>query len=273
MKPKPVRCIVILSDIHAGSTKAILPPNFKTLEGQPVGQSAIQQWLWAGWEAAHSWLSGIVPPKQYALVLNGDLTEGNHHGTKEIWSPEAGDHSKAATEILAPVARRAARTFVVRGTECHTASHEISVASRIGAEVNPEHDQPYWDRLTIDLCGKRVSVRHHFPATSRSYLEASQHSIQLGNAIVEAVRAGERPPNIIVGAHRHRPGHWSDGQCMSVVTGAWQVLTRHGFKVVPDGRPCPRIYVLDWREKRDGELPEVHYFSPTAPEPASVTLS
>jgi hypothetical protein len=272
MKRNPLRVLVVISDIHAGSTKAILPPNFKTLEGQPIGQSAGQEWLWAGWVEFKRWLSGIVNPKEYAVVLNGDLIEGNHHGTKEIWSPETGDHAKAAIEILAPVARRAAKTFVIRGTECHVGSSEISIARTIGAEVNPESQQPFWDRLTLDMCGVRLSVRHHFPATSRVHLEASQHSIQIGNAILEAVRAKEVPPRVIIGAHRHRPGHWDDGVNMSVVTGAWQTLTRFGFKVVPDGRPCPRVYVLDWREKEDGELPEVHSFTVTAPEAPSVSI-
>lgn len=272
MKKRSPRVLVIISDIHAGSTKAILPPDFVTLEGQPIGQSASQEWLWAGWVEFKQWLSGIVNPKEYAVVLNGDLIEGNHHGTKEIWSPETGDHAKAAIEILAPVARRAAKTFVVRGTECHVGSAEISIARTLGAEINPEVQQPYWDRLSLDMCGVRVSIRHHFPTTSRVHLEASQHSIQMGNAILEAVRVGETPPRILIGAHRHRPGHWDDGQNMTIVTGAWQTLTRFGFKVVPDGRPCPRVYVLDWRDKEDGELPVVHSFTVKAPEAPAVSI-
>lgn len=267
-----IRQLVVVSDIHAGSTKAILPPGFETLERQPVGQSPLQEWFWQSWVEANEWINEKTDIEDYALVLNGDLTEGNHHGTKEIWSPEVGDHSKAAVEILHATASRAKKVFVVRGTECHTASHEISVAHRIGAETNPEFKQPFWDRLTLNIAGLPISVRHHFPATSRVHLEASQHSIQLNNAILEAHRAGEIPPRIIIGAHRHRPGHWSDGRNMSIVTGAWQALTRHGYKVVPDGRPAPRIYHLDWRNRDDGELPDVNWIQPTAPAEAIVSL-
>ena len=42
------------------------------------------------------------------------------------------------------------------------------------------------------------------------------------------------------------------------VTGGWQFLTRYGRKVVPDSIPRPSGLVLDWRRRRDGELPEVH---------------
>lgn len=267
-----IRQLAIISDIHCGSTKALIPPNFQTLEGNPIGQSAIQQWLWECWNIGQDWLREQTQFDPYALIMNGDLTEGNHHGTKEIWSPEVGDHSKAAAEILEPCAARAAKTYVIRGTECHTASHEISVAKRIGAEVNPEHNQPFWDRLSMEVAGTAISIRHHFPATSRVYLEASQHSIQLGNAQLEALRAGETPPKIIIGAHRHRTGHYSDDHGLSIVTGAWQVLTRHGFKVVPDGRPCPSIYLLDWRNREDGELPEVKRIKFDAPKPNVVSI-
>ena len=272
MIPK-IEQLAVISDIHCGSIKAILPPNFETLEAQPIGQSSIQKWLWDGFQGSRAWLKEKAAGDPLAKIINGDVTEGNHHGTKEIWSPEVGDHSKAAFEVLAPwVSDTEGPSFMVRGTECHTASHEISVAKKLGCETNPEHGQPYWDRLTLDICGKRVSVRHHFPATSRVHLEASQYSIQLGNAILEAHRAGKRPPDIIIGAHRHRPGHWSDGSGMVVVTGAWQVLTRHGFKVVPDGEPAPRIYHLDWRKVGPGKLPEVSWFGIKAPEAGAVSL-
>jgi hypothetical protein len=268
-----IKQIAFISDIHAGSTKAILPPNFQTLEGQPIGQSSLQRWLWEGWTAGRQWLQAKAGPDPLAKVLNGDVTEGNHHGTKEIWSPEVGDHSKAAVETLEPlVDDTPGPVFMVRGTECHTASHEISVGRRLGCELNPEHGEPYWDRLTLDICGKRISVRHHFPATSRVHLEASQYSIQFGNAVLEANRMGERTPDIIVGAHRHRPGHWSDGHGMTIVTGAWQVLTRHGYKVVPDGRPNPRIYHLDFRNVEPGALPFISWFTVKAPEPPAVSL-
>ena len=268
--PNDIRQLAIISDIHAGSTRALLPPDFVTLAGQPIGQSDFQKWLWSAWLAGHDWLNKLTGADPYALVLNGDLTEGNHHHTKEIVSPENADHSKAAVELLESVAARADKTYVVLGTECHTGIHELGIAKQIGAEINPESGQPFWDRLALKIAGVQISVRHHFPATSRSYLEASQHSIQMGNAIVEATRAGEVPPRILIGAHRHRTGHFSDGKSLSVVTRAWQGLTRHGFKVVPDGRPCPSIYLLDWRNRADEQLPEVHYI--TFDAPASPTI-
>lgn len=259
MKHDRIRAIAVISDPHFGSLWSLLQPGFLTEKGQPVGRTKLAEWFWECWEIGHSWLSSVVDPLEYAFVFNGDLIEGNHHRTDEIWSVSPRDHAKAAKEALGPVARRAAKRFVVTGTECHVGNAETSIASDLGAEVNPEFRQPYWHRLSLSICGLRVSVRHHFPATSRAYLEGSQHSIQMGNATVEAVRAGDRAPDVVIGAHRHRTGHFCDGNRLTVVTGAWQGLTRHGFKVVPDGRPCPSIYILDWRDRNDGDMPAVHF--------------
>jgi hypothetical protein len=271
-KDKGLRGLVIISDIHAGSTEALLHPGFLTEKAQPVGQTPIARWMWECWGFANTWLAGVFDPKEYALIVNGDCIEGNHHCTDEIWSVNPRDHAKCAVELLEPLAKRAAKTFMVKGTEIHVGDQENSIGHKIGAEVNPEHGQPFWQRLALDICGVRVSVRHHFPATTRSYLEGSQHSIQLGNATVEAVRAGDRAPQILIGAHRHRTGHFCDGNRLTVVTGAWQGITKHVWKIAPDARPCPSIYALDWRDKGDGELPAVHFRIFNPPTGGSVSV-
>lgn len=271
-EPKSIRALAIISDLHVGSDEAILQPDFLTEKAQPIGRTPISSWLYDCWLDAHVWLNALLPAKEYALIVNGDCIEGNHHRTNEIWSPDPRNHVKAAKELLKPVADRAGKVYMVKGTDCHVGGSENSIGDYLGAQINPEHGQPNWQHLRLDACGNRVSVRHHFPATSRSYLEASQHSIQLGNAVNEAVRSGGVAPSILVGAHRHRTGHFCDGNRLTVVTGAWQALTVHGFKVVPDGVVCPSMYVLDWRGVPDGQLPVVHFRRYNPPQPAAVNL-
>ena len=155
---KKLRALVIISDLHIGSTCALLQPDFVTEKAQPVGQTPISAWFWECWERGHKWLSGVVDPKEYGLVLNGDCIEGNHHRTDEIWSVNPRDHAKAAKEIIGPVARRAAKTFMVLGTKCHTGLSEISIAAELRAEVNQEFKQPFWERLAINIAGTPVTV-------------------------------------------------------------------------------------------------------------------
>jgi len=114
------------------------------------------------------------------------------------------------------------------------------------------------DKWLIEVHGCLVDVAHHTGVTSRAYLEASAMSINLGNARVNYSRCGQRVPQVFLRGHRHCGGYFSDGAGMYAITGAWQSLTRHGYKVVTDSLPRPTMMVLDWRGKPAGALPMVH---------------
>lgn len=266
------RVLVVISDLHVGSKVAIMPRGFVDDSQTPVGLNPLQEWFHQCWDDASTWLSDTLNGDEFGLVINGDVIEGNHHRTLEIWSPDAANHAAAAIQLLRPLARKAQKVWMVRGTECHVGNLEEYVAKEIGAVKNDAAKTFYWDRLALDCCGVRVAAKHHFPCTSRAYLEAGAHSIMMANAQIEAMRAGDTPPRIALSAHRHRTGAWSDGYSLSIVTGAWQALTRHGFKVVPDGRPCPSVYVMDWRNRDDGQLPEVHSRQYSPPPAKAETL-
>jgi hypothetical protein len=80
----------------------------------------------------------------------------------------------------------------------------------------------------------------------------------LGNLSHARARAKKPVPSVMVRAHRHRHGIWEDGNQMSVITGAWQGLTRYGYKVVPDAIPQPSAVIFDARNQEKGELPITH---------------
>jgi hypothetical protein len=114
------------------------------------------------------------------------------------------------------------------------------------------------DKWLLKINGCLVDAAHHMGVTSRAYLEAGAMSIQMGNARLNYLRAGQPVPKVFLRAHRHCGGHFSDGQGLFAVTGAFQFLTRHGHKIVTDSIPRPSMLVLDWRNKEPGELPQVH---------------
>jgi hypothetical protein len=274
---KSPRVLALFSDIHAGSTVALMPPGMTTLEGNEIGLNPKQKWLWECWQRAHAFLAKFVGDDCYNLIFNGDLTEGVHHGARQTISTENGDHMDPAIKLLLPVVAKArangGKAYVVKGTECHTGQLEGSIAKAIGAEKNTETGQHVWDVLQFEACGLRCRAQHHFPATGRSYLESSQYSIQMGNEIIEAHRNGETITRILIGAHRHRGGHFTDGKSLVIVTPPWQCLTRFGFKVVPSARARPGFVILDWRQREDGELPDVHLKDYETPPPAIVSMS
>lgn len=252
------KLIVLLSDLHVGSTVGLWPPDFTSNEGNPIGQNKFQQWLWECWCDAMKWTDKIVGKDPFEVVLNGDLVDGIHHRTLQVMTPDVGDQSEAVRQVLDPLAKRAAKLHVVKGTEVHTRNDEVRLGAHLGASKCRATGQSAHDSLDLECSGILYNFAHHISATARSYLEASAHSIALGNISHSRARSGKPVPRIICRGHRHRHGIWDDGNQMSCITGAWQGLTRFGYKVVPDAVPQPSIIIFDHRQTDKGELPIVH---------------
>lgn len=274
MKPKRrgPRLLVVASDIHAGSTVAILPPVVTLAEGQEVHANPLQAWFWQCWKHALGWVGQVAGNDEFGLILNGDLIEGDHHRTDQIIGKNLGDHLAAAEEILRPLAGRASKIYITRGTECHVGDIEVALGKIFGAEVNPDTGRQVFDRLTLDVCGVRLVARHHVSTTSRPWLESNGLGMELASEQLHASRNGEPMPRILCVAHRHVGGHVTTGEGICIATPAWQGLTRHGHKVVGAARCKPGLYILDWRGVPDGELPQIHRRIYEAPHAQPVTL-
>ena len=255
---KRLRLLAIVSDIHSGSTVALMPPTLELGGGNTVVASELQRWFWDCWQDATDWMVKLADTDPFGLVLNGDLIEGNHHRTTEIISPSISDHVECAAKVLEPLTKRAAKVYVTEGTECHVGDTEAALGERLLAEKCPESGRRVFKRLTMDICGVRLVARHHVTTTSRPWLESNGLGMELGSEQLNAVRNGETMPKILCVAHRHVGGHIQTGDGLCIATPAWQGLTRHGNKVVPASRCKPGIYVLDWRGVPDGHLPIVH---------------
>lgn len=264
--------IIVISDIHCGSTVGLLPPKFQTLEGQKVDQNVIQQWLWKCWLEANKWIIDLAKGQPFALIVNGDAIEGNHHRTTQIISPDIGDHVEAAIHTLRPLVAKAAKTFFVKGTDCHVGNTEIVLGKALKTEIDRETGQPAWDRLVLDVNGVRCVFRHHIGTTTRRGLAATQLSMQLAEEQVEAANAGETIPRVLCCAHRHKFGYYEDNNGLCLVTPPWQGLTRFGHKVVSQARTNPGVVALDFRGKKRGQLPAHYALTFDAPAPAAVEL-
>jgi hypothetical protein len=212
-----------------------MPPDSEIIGGNTLGfgNNHHQRWLWECWQDALAEVEGTALGDPFCLLVNGDATEGIHHRSPEV----------VASLI------------------------EHDVESYLARLLNAE-DGKARDKWLIEIGGCLVDAAHHIGATSRTYLEASLLSIVLGNARLNAVRAGHPPAQVFLRAHRHCGGVYSDGSGMMCVTGGWQFLTRHGHKVVGDAIPRPSVLILDWRGKPEGALPTPHhiYFNPPAPQ-------
>ena len=270
---KPIKRIVICSDLHIGSTKGLLQPGFTTLEGNKVSLNAMQEWLWLCWKKANSFIDEQVGDQPFAFVVNGDIIEGIHHGTKEIWSPEVTDQRNAAVEILKPIVAKAAASFIVRGTDCHTQNSESGIGSQLGCVKDEETGLHAFDRLVLELNGVRHVFRHHIGTSARRGLAGTQLSANLAEEQVEAANNGEKIPRVVVCSHRHKFGLYQDTNGLLVVTPPFQGLTRFGHKVVSQARTNPGVVILSYENKQFGELPSVIEKTFKTPEAKTIELS
>jgi len=276
---KPIKAILTVADIHAGSVRALLPPGFVTVNENEIVQNRMQQELWEQWEDFNRWVEETMNGDGFALVINGDAVEGVHHKTTEIISSDSGDHLKAAIEILEPLARKAEAVFVVAGTECHTHNQEQTLAKVLRAKpdlyagVDAKGEPRSWahQRLTIDFNGLRLVWRHHIGTSIRRGLAATQLSINLAEEQLEAVNNGEIMPNVVCCAHRHVFGSYENDNGIIIVSPPWQGLTRFGHKVVSQSRTKSGGFLLDFRGKSKGELPDVRKRLYESPRPCAWT--
>jgi hypothetical protein len=260
-----------LGDIHAGSKSGLLPDDFHDGDGNGHKQNAIQQFLWQCWRDLNdNWIPNIIGADPFALVIKGDIIEGCHHGSKEVITNDPQDHFEAAAELLEPLAAKAAAVYIIEGTECHTGNAERGMSRRLNAIKDPDTKKWAWPRLSLTIGGVRCIFQHHIGVTSRAWLEASALSIHLANEQIEAVRNGETMPRMLSCAHRHRYGEYRDASGLCCVTPPWQMLTRHGHKVVPSARTRPGALIHEF--KGDGTLPITHVQTYRPPEPKGATL-
>ncbi len=261
------KILVITSDTHCGSVVGLAPPRTETESGNVIdfGKNVHQEWLWEKWNEGRKRVKEIIGKDKADFLLNGDATEGVHHRNEaSLIAALIETHVNMAFECLLPWKKTCGgNIFVVKGTECHTLEMESLLASKLGAVSGKAKDK--W---LIRMNGCLIDAAHHMPTTGRAYLEASAMSIMMGNARLNYLRSNQEVPSVFLRGHRHCGGYFSDGAGLYGVTGAFQFLSRHGFKVVTDSIPRPSVLVLDWRDKRNGELPDVHdiHFNPPQPE-------
>ena len=257
MKAK-TKLLVILSDLHVGSSIGLWPPGFVSTEGFSIGQNKFQYGMWQHWQACQKWIAKITGGNEYELLLNGDLVEGIHHRSLQVMSPDVADQVTAAVSVLGPIAQKSKSVYLTKGTECHTGNLELHIGKEIGATVDKSTGHYAFDRLELDFNGVIFSASHHCSSASKPWLESGEYSKFISAEIIEAGRCKRAIPQIVAKAHRHVGGVFDDGTSIGVVTGAWQGLTRHGNKVVSHAIPRSSCVILDFRLSEKGDLPTVH---------------
>jgi len=237
-------CVLLASDTHCGSTIGLCPPEgVRTDDGQEIRPSKVQEWLWECWTDVHQRYDAIARDAKAEkwVILNGDLVDGDHHGTAQIMSRHPDAQAYIARETFAVTrALKPKRLFVVRGTEVHTGtsgSAEESLAHYLGAERDPE--TRLWSRwhLRLRVHGKLFDVQHHGKGLGRL-----PHTKQNGaNSLAWRVfqTCAERnlePPALVVRSHLHQfaDSYGANRRTRGLFLPSFQLKTAYVHRVAAD---------------------------------------
>lgn len=275
-KNKDCRLLVLLSDLHVGASTGLLPPNFINFEGNEVKQNEYQKWLWECWLDCWKWQKEVCGKDSWAVALNGDLIDGNHHLTREIFSPDVSDHVGGSIELLVDTLKPATAVFITEGTNVHTQNSEHGIASVLAWNgvkvVKPNGKKGAWPTLDLVVAGTRVSIDHHVSSALQASTESGAFSRVLADMRTRRSRAKWSDPTFIVRSHRHQYGYFSDGYGGMVILPPWQGLSRFVHRVAPGAVPQCGMVICDWRNVPDGEPPVVHTRLHTTKQPPAVYL-
>lgn len=246
-----VNNLILVGDTHIGCQMALCPPGGARLDGGGLYMPTPWQLsLWEHWEAFWGeWVPRVTRGEPYAVCHMGDVIDYIHHGAVTQWSHSITDQERAAEEILTPVVKACGgRYYQLRGTEAHSgpsSQSEESLAKAIGAIPNSAGQfarHELWKFVGSDRLKRRralVHLAHHIGTTGRTHYETSAPMAELAEAYTEAGRWGDRPPDVVVRAHRHRalkigiPS--KDGEAISLITPGWQGKTPFVYRI-PGGR-------------------------------------
>jgi hypothetical protein len=238
--------IAVTSDLHCGGTTALCPPRIELDDGGAYEASRAQCWLWSLWGEFWEWAARIRDREQAALwgEWNGDITDGNHHGTTQILSgnPTAQAHVVDAC-MAVPLSLGLERLFFVRGTEAHvgtSAAYEERIARGMEKDGRPVVGDPdtgtaSWWHLRAEVEGVPLDFAHHGRMGQRPWTRPNVTANLAAEIFYEHARDGVPHPHLAVRSHLHRYMDTYDQHPVRVVqTPAWQLATSYIHRIAPE---------------------------------------
>lgn len=252
---KTPSCWVHVSDLHGGCQMGLCPlRGVRMDDGGRYKPNRIQRKIWAFWrEFWDRWVPMVCNQQPFGVTVVGDLVDGVHHNSCTQWSHNLADQARCAYEILAPIRDKAnGHLRILRGTEAHggkSGQEEERIAEKLGAIPGTDGQYATWDLWynIRDPHGKSVALvhcLHHIGTTGSNAYEATAVHKELVEEFAEAARWGERRPDYIIRAHRHRHLHdeiavgGKQGRAHAIILPGWQAKTAFAWRI-PGGRLAP----------------------------------
>lgn len=204
------RIIVIMADMHSGSSLGLLTPNTVLIDdaGAPwvPNLGATQAtFLWPSYETALLEVLSLADGDPITLIHNGDICQGDRHGP--LISPLLADQVTIALANLEPwfTLGHIERLYLLNGTEAHDYSGG-SAERMVGKALAERVDVRYCAHLLLDVGQQEIDIAHHGPHPGRrKWLEGNIARFYLRDRMLGEIGRGRTPPALYVRAHRHQP--------------------------------------------------------------------
>ena len=238
-----VNNLVVISDTHCGDQLALCPPKVRKTHGGYYCHSRFQEAIWNCWnEFWTEWVPRVTRGEKFAVLFNGDMVEGVHHGASHPITNNKADQANIAYEALSPVVELAeGRLYYVSGSRAHAGEageDEEKLAERLCA-IKDESGCSSRYELFIGVGDCLVHASHHIGVTGSQAYEATAPSKEYNEFCAESARWGRVAPDVVVRSHRHRHSEvrfpTSRGYGIIFVTSSWQLKTPFLFRT-PGGR-------------------------------------
>lgn len=230
--------IVVVSDLHAGSTVGLCPPEFELEDGGIYKANKFQGWLWNNWIdfCAHI-------PNGAIVVINGDWTQGVNQKDIQIVTASIKDMRRIGVAVVQPLIERASQIYVIRGTEFHGGIGEQDTEA-MAEMINAERELSTGQFSRWELWLKHGLLFHfaHHIAVSGSPIALAN---ELRLAKLNSVDHGTPIPDVIVRSHVHAFNKYSDGKRWVYTTPAWQLRTAYIMKKRPLAVACVGGLIFD----------------------------
>jgi hypothetical protein len=231
--------ILVLSDLHVGSTVALCKPSNQLDDGGTYLASAGQHWLYRSWEDMTERVRRNRRGDLY-IVVNGDAVEGDlKRRSAQLISRNPATVNAIAADLLDPLARTAQGIFFIRGTAAHvgqSASLEEQLAADLDAVKCPDTGRYSWWHLPLEVDGLLISIAHH-PGIGVSKNPAQWFGgiDRLAERVVSTcANQRRRIPDLVIRSHNHTHRDSRDHyRTRAITTPAWTLATEHIHRIEP----------------------------------------
>ena len=240
--------VALVGDLHINSTVG-LPPGltWPKDDGGTYHASKTQRWILEAWLDYWS----IIDAKQKEhdaelfVIVNGEVTDGDHHDTRQIITRMESEWLAMGAKILDPVAQRTKpeNLFILRGTEAHSGksgSWDEAIAKDLGAHpsrhtMDGEVAAHSWDHLRVSFRGVKCDIKHHTTKSRVPRSKGSSAGRKAADTMVTYINHGEWPPQLVVRAHVHGTEDSRDTHTTRVIIlPCWQASTAFGHKITDE---------------------------------------